>query len=205
MEFLNSIENNTLTYWLRESPSIFAYPTLIAFHTFAMAFLVGTSTGIALRMLGFASNLPFLSLRSFYPVIWVSAWVSIISGVLLAILDVRTLLVMPTFYIKMLAIVVAMLILRWLYANVFSNDALDETGPVPLKAKRLARAVLISWGIAIMAGRVTAYDPFIARQTAVAVFIVTVVLMSGGYFAVKFWNQRNQGSGPPQTRPNLSN
>ncbi len=53
MGFLEFLETNSLAVWLSQSTSIFAYPTLLAFHTFGMAFLVGISTGIALRMLVF--------------------------------------------------------------------------------------------------------------------------------------------------------
>ena len=190
MEILEFLENNGLAIWLRESPSVLAYPTLLAFHTFGMAFLVGTSTAIALRLLGFASSVPLAPLRKFFPVMWLGFAISVVSGALLLMLDAKQFLTMPAFYIKMLAIAAALTIMRLLRTRVFSDEASVNTGPVPRKAPVLAAAVLISWAIAIAAGRVTAYLPFVGWQTAVAVLILTAVLLVGGYIAVRLWRAK---------------
>lgn len=187
MEILEFLENNGLAIWLRESPSILAYPTLLAFHTFGMAFLVGTSTAIALRLLGFASSVPLAPLRKFFPVMWLGFAISVVSGALLLMLDAKQFLTMPAFYIKMLAIAAALTVMRLLLTRVFSDEAGVDTGPVPRKAPILAGAVLISWAIAIAAGRVTAYLPFVGWQTAAAVLVLTAVLLVGGYIAVRLW------------------
>ena len=190
MEILEFLENNGLAVWLRESPSVLAYPTLLAFHTFGMAFLVGTSTAIALRLLGFASSVPLAPLRKFFLVMWLGFAISVVSGALLLMLDAKQFLTMPAFYIKMLAIAAALTIMRLLRTRVFSDEAGVDTGPVPRKAPVLAGAVLISWAIAIAAGRVTAYLPFVGWQTAVAVLILTAVLLVGGYIAVRIWGAK---------------
>ncbi len=184
MGFLEFLENNGLSIWLRESPSVLAYPTLLAFHTLGMVILVGISTAIALRMLGLASGVPLAPLGRFFPIMWRGSLISVVSGALLLILDARTFLTMPSFYIKLLAIVVAVMIMRLLRTRVFSDRGGVDIGPVPMEAQVLAGAVLISWGVAITAGRVTAYAPFIGWQTAIAVLILTVVLF-GGYVAVR--------------------
>ncbi len=190
MEILEFLENNGLAIWLRESPSVLAYPTLLAFHTFGMAFLVGTSTAIALRLLGFASSVPLAPLRKFFPVMWLGFAISVVSGGLLLMLDAKQFLTMPAFYIKMLAIAAALTIMRLLRTRVFSDEVGVDAGPVPRKAPVLAGAVLISWAIAIAAGRVTAYLPFVGWQTAVAVLILTAVLLVGGYIAVRIWGAK---------------
>ncbi len=185
MELLEFLENNGLAIWLRESPSVFGYPTLIAFHTFGMVVLVGTSTAIALRILGFAPGVPLAPLAKFFRVMWFGFSISLVSGALLLMLDARLFLTMPAFYIKMLAIAAALTIMRSLRTRVLSDRAGVDTGPVPGEGQVLAGAALLSWAIAITAGRVTAYAPFIGRQTAVAVLILTVVLLVGGYIAVR--------------------
>ena len=190
MEILNFLEDSSLVIWLRESPSILAYPTLLAFHTFGMAFLVGTSAAIALRLLGFAPSVPLAPLRKFFPVMWLGFAISAVSGTLLLILDAKKFLTMPAFYIKMLGIASALIIMRLLLTRVLSAEAVVDTGPVPRKAPVLAGAVLISWAIAIAAGRVTAYLPFVGWQTAVAVLILTAVLLVGGYIAVRLWGAK---------------
>jgi hypothetical protein len=186
MEFLDFIESTGLAIWLRESPSVLAYPTLLAFHTFGMAFLAGTSTAISLRVLGFASSVPLAPLRKFFPVMWIGLSISIVSGALLLMLDARLFLTMPAFYIKLAGVVTALTIMRVLRAGVLSDRADAATGSVPRQAQVLAGAALISWVIAITAGRVTAYISFIGWQSAAAVLILAIVLLVGRYITVRF-------------------
>jgi hypothetical protein len=179
MEFLDLLENSSLSIWLRESPSVLAYPTLLAFHTFGMAFLVGTSTAIALRLLGFASSVPLAPLRKFFPLMWLSFSISLASGALLLMLDAWLFLTMPTFYIKLAAIAAALTIMRMIGARLQSDW-------VGADIKVLAGGVLICWAIAITAGRVTAYVSYIGWQSAAAVLVTAVVLLAGRYIAVRF-------------------
>jgi len=190
MEILNFLENNGLAIWLRESPSILAYPTLLAFHTFGMAFLVGTSVAIALRLLGFASSVPLAPLRKFFPVMWLGFAISVVSGTLLLILEAERFLTMPAFYIKLVGIAAALIIMRLLLTRVFNAQTVVDPGPVPRKAKVLAGAALISWMVTISAGRVTAYLPFVGWQTAAAVLVLTAVLLVGVYFVMRLWGAK---------------
>ncbi len=185
MGLLEFLETNSLATWLSQSPSIFAYPTLLAFHTFGMAFLVGISTGIALRMLGFVPGMPLAPLGTFFRVTWIAFSISVVSGALLLMIDARNFLTMPSFYIKLLAIAVAVMSMRSLRTRVFSDRVGVDTGPVPREGQVLAGVVLISWAVAITAGRVTAYIPSQGLQTAVAVLVLTVVLIGGGHIAVR--------------------
>ena len=178
MEFLSFFENSGLAIWLRESPSVLAYPTLLAFHTFGMAFLVGTSSAVALRLLGIASDVPLAPLRKFFPVMQIAFAVSLISGALLLMLDAVLFLTMPVFYIKLLAIAGALTILRTLRVRVFSV-------PAPTEEPFLAGAMLICWMIAITAGRVTAYAPFIGWQSGVAVIVLVGLLLTGRYIVLR--------------------
>ena len=175
-----------LAIWLRESPSVLAYPTLLAFHAFGMAFLVGTSSAIALRLLGIASDLPLVPLMKFFSVIQIAAGVSFVSGLLLLMLDAVRFLTMPAFYIKLLGILSALILIRVIRARVLSDQAGLGSGPLPMQAKVLGCGVLVSWIIAITAGRVTAYAPFIGWQSAAAVFIVACVLLVGRHVTLRF-------------------
>ncbi len=186
MEFLGFFENSSLAIWLRESPSVLAYPTLLAFHTFGMAFLVGTSAAIALRLLGIASSVPLAPLGKFFPVIQIAFAVSLISGLLLLMLDATRFLTMPAFYIKLLAIAAALTIVRLIRARVLNDRAGLDAGPVPREAQVLAVAMVISWVVAVTAGRVTAYAPYIGWQSAAAVLMLAIVLLIGRYIALRF-------------------
>jgi len=204
MEFLDFIESSSLAIWLRESPSVLAYPTLLAFHTFGMAFLVGTSTAISLRLLGFASSVPLAPLRKFFPVMWLGLSISVVSGALLLMLDARLFLTMPAFFIKLLGVAAALIIMHLLRNRALSDRAGADTGPVPKEAQVLAAAALICWAIAITAGRVTAYLSFIGWQSAAAVLTLAVVLLAGRYIVVHTLARRNRRSEAPRDDANPS-
>jgi len=191
MAFLAWLENSSFATWVRDSTSIFAYPTILAFHTFGLAFVVGTSAGIALRTLGFAPGLPLAPLEKFFRVMWLGFWVNASSGVVLLLIDATNFLTMPDFYIKLLAIAGAVASMRWLRATVFGDPASVDTRPVPMKGKILAGTSLTCWAVAVAAGRVTAYDGFIQRETAAAILILTVVLLVAGYIGARLlgWNK----------------
>src|SRR3954467_9594795 len=106
-EFLDSIENSGFASYIRETPSVLGYSTILALHTFGMAFLVGLSGVIALRVLGVFPELPLKPLARFFPLILAGFWLNAATGVVLTMLAVRSLAVNPDFYIKLAAIVCA--------------------------------------------------------------------------------------------------
>src|ERR1051326_8137147 len=80
MDFLKGIEQSGILSWVRESSSVWAYPTFIFMHSLGMAFLVGTSMVIDLRLLGFGRELPLEPMKKFFPVIWFGFAVNAASG-----------------------------------------------------------------------------------------------------------------------------
>ncbi len=50
---IEAIENSAYAIWVRESPSIFAYTTILSLHAIGLAIIVGINTVVALRLLGF--------------------------------------------------------------------------------------------------------------------------------------------------------
>ena len=52
------IEHSSLSIWLRESPSLLAFPGVLTAHTMAMGFLAGISVFVAVRLLGFPPERP---------------------------------------------------------------------------------------------------------------------------------------------------
>ena len=54
MNLLASLEATGFASWLRESGSIWGYPTVLTLHTLGLGVLVGASTVIDLRLLGAA-------------------------------------------------------------------------------------------------------------------------------------------------------
>ena len=53
--------------WVRESPSVFAFPGILSVHAIGMALVVGLNAAIDLRILGFAPHVPLMEMKRFFP------------------------------------------------------------------------------------------------------------------------------------------
>jgi hypothetical protein len=155
METLKAIENTGFGIWVRESGSIWSYPTIIFLHSLGLSILVGLNTALDLRLLGVARQLPLRPMEKLYPFMWAGFWINAVSGVALTIGDAATMLNNPIFYLKMAFIAVAVVTLART-RRVFGNPSVDDTA-IPATAKVLAALSLICWTGAITAGRLTAY------------------------------------------------
>ena len=156
MDILSAIENSGVGIWVRESGSLWAYPTIIFFHSLGLSFLVGMSVALDLRLLGVARGLPLAPLERLYPIMWVGFWINAISGVALSIADAATMLVSGVFWVKMTCIVAAVVTMIVIRRQLFSPSRAPVLS-VPLKTKILAGSSLALWAAAITAGRLTAY------------------------------------------------
>src|SRR5581483_4073375 len=74
MNFLESIEQLGFSTWVRESPSKFAYPTILWLHVMGMGVVAGTSGIISLRLLGISPKTPLQELDRLYPLMWFGFW-----------------------------------------------------------------------------------------------------------------------------------
>ena len=178
-EILQSIEFSRFSTWVREGELVLGYTTTLALHSFGMAFLVGLSAMVALRVLGVAPSLPLAPLDRFFPLMWISFWVNAVTGVVLFSLAPTSLVTNAVFGIKMVFVAAAVASVRLLRTNVFGDPATLDTRPVLTKNKALAAASLALWIVAITAGRLTAYPIWIVPQQALAVLIVVVMLIAG--------------------------
>ena len=177
-EILEAIENSGFATFVRETPSVLGYSTILALHTFGMAFLVGLSGVIALRVLGVVRGLPLAPLEAFFPLIIAGFWVNAATGVVLTTLAARSLAANPDFYVKLIAIVAAIVCLRRLKQSAFSDAAAGDRSSARNPGKPWAGAMLACWAVAILAGRLTAYTDSVRTQSAVAVVIAVVVLIA---------------------------
>jgi len=156
MEFLKWLENTGVSVFVRESPSIFAFPTVLLLHTIGMALCVGVAAGINLRILGFAPALRLAPMQKFIPILWFGFAVNAFTGTLLVMQDASTKLRNPDFYMKMLFIACALVSLRMIQQRVFRVPAIDQS-PITSNLKALAVLSLFFWLGAITAGRLMAY------------------------------------------------
>jgi hypothetical protein len=154
--FANALENSSMGVWVRESGSIWSYPTIIFFHSAGMGLLVGLSAMIDLRLLGFARDIPLAPLRKLFPLLWIGFWVNAISGVLLLMADASTFMAAPLFGIK-IALIVAAIASMQLIRRQLPVERGGGLVTVTGYGKVLAAASLLFWTAALTAGRLTAY------------------------------------------------
>jgi len=156
LELLEAIESSAYPTFVRESSSLWAYTLVLSLHAMGLAVVVGFSSAIALRLLGVARGIPLASLGSLFPVMYVGFWVNALSGFALLAANAQGMLGNPLFYAKMVFVVGGVLVMRLLRQTVFT-ERLASGGDAPPSARNLAVASLACWGLAIIAGRLTAY------------------------------------------------
>jgi hypothetical protein len=155
MELLASLEQSGFATWMRESPSIWAYPTILTLHTLGLGVLVGGSAVLDLRVLGFAPAIPLPPLERLFPALWVGFWVNAISGVALFAGDATTKGTTRLFVAKLVIVAVGVLVLVALRRTVYGRRA--EPAAVSTTSRALAAMSLVLWFLAIVAGRYMAY------------------------------------------------
>jgi hypothetical protein len=155
MNFLDTIENLGFSTWVRESPSKFAYASILLLHVIGLGVVAGISSMISLRLLGVSPKTPLKPLEQLYPVMWFGFWVNALTGTALLMASASKRLVDPTFYVKMVFIFVGVAVLQRTRNKVFRN--LGPGDGVPEDARALAWAALVCWLGALTAGRLLAY------------------------------------------------
>jgi hypothetical protein len=150
------LEATAFSTWMRESPSVFAFPIILSMHTIGMGLVAGINGALDLTILGCVPGVSASDIKRFFPAMWIGFWLNAASGVALLIGYPTKALTNPVFYIKLAFIVIAIAILkmitRWLEV-----DTVPETPRPPVSINALAVASLVSWVIVITAGRLLAY------------------------------------------------
>ena len=155
MEFLSTLESSGLATWLRESNSIWGYPTILTLHTVGLALLVGANTVLDLRLLGFATRLPLEELSRAFRVMWIGFWLNAVSGAMLFVADATTRGTSRLFIGKLFLVGFGVLVIIAIRRQVFG--AAPARPSIGLTAKLLAATSLLVWVAAITAGRLMAY------------------------------------------------
>jgi hypothetical protein len=150
------LEATTLSTWIRESTSVWAFPAILSLHTIGMGFAAGLNAAVDLRILGVAPSVPLLELRRFLPVMWMGFWANAVSGVLLLIAYPTKALTNPVFYVKLSFIALALVGVQSITRSVFGDASLDFK-PATRHNRWLAIGSLLCWTGAITAGRLLAY------------------------------------------------
>jgi hypothetical protein len=155
MELLAWIDQSAFATWVRESPSLWAYPGIITVHTVGLALLVGTNAVIDLSILSSVPRTALAPMTKLFPIMWIGFWLNALSGVALLVADASAMVTNPVMWIKFGFIILAVLNMRLITHGVFRG--LSGEAPVSFRGKALAASSLILWMGAIVAGRLTAY------------------------------------------------
>ncbi|HKB14195.1 MAG TPA: hypothetical protein VKD69_26200 [Vicinamibacterales bacterium] len=149
------LENSALGVWTRESPSIWAYPTVLTLHTVGLGVLVGANAIVDFRLLGFAPRLPLAALLPLYRFMWAGFALNAATGVMLFVANATTKAGQPVFYVKLALIAAALVVAALIRPSIERAAGVPQTaGP---RAARLAACSLLLWTGAIAAGRLMAY------------------------------------------------
>lgn len=152
MYYLARLEETALSTWLREST--WGFFSALTLHSLSMALVVGINFAIAVRLLGFLPALQVRLLGRFLPLMWAACGVVLLSGSLLLLAYPAKALTNPVFYLKLVALGLALAIVDRLGKLVFDGSL----GPVPEGRYRiLAGGSLLLWLTTITAGRFLAY------------------------------------------------
>ena len=157
MDFLVRLEATAFATWVREAPTVWAYPTVLFLHTVGLGFLVGANVAIDMRVLGAARKLPFAPLEKLFPVMWAGFWINALSGTALLVADATTKLTNPVFAIKMVLVGLGVVNMAWLKRRLFRDQLVPDDMAAPAYAKAVAVMSLLLWIAATTAGRLMGY------------------------------------------------
>jgi len=155
MDMLSALENSGFSEWLKGSPSIWAYPTVITLHTLGLGVLVGANWALDLRLLGAAPGIPLPAMVKLFRPMWIGFWINSVTGVMLFAGDATTKGTTWLFMGKLALVVVGVVIIVLTRRSVYGRGV--ETPQVSGQARALAVASLVVWVAAIAAGRYMAY------------------------------------------------
>ena len=155
IDVLTALEGSAFSTWLRESTSIWAYPTVLTLHTVGLAMLVGLNAAIDLRVLGFGTGIDLAWLKKLFPAMWIGFWVNFVTGAMLFATDPIVKGMTALFAFKLGLVIVGVTLIVALRRRMY-----DGARPAPVvtgAAKGLALLSLMVWLAALAAGRFMAY------------------------------------------------
>jgi hypothetical protein len=158
---IEAIENSAYAVWVRESPSIFAYTSILSLHAIGLAIIVGLNYLIALRLLGFVKELPLAPLRKLFPWMYLGFAINTFSGASLLAANLSNDLGNWLFIAKLVFIALAMINLELTRMWVFDRPGTVVPGELPKHSRTVAIGAFVLWGLAMVAGRFTAYPNFV--------------------------------------------
>jgi hypothetical protein len=155
--FLESLEQTSISLFIRESSSYFAFPGVLSMHTLGLCFLLGANTIVSMRCLGMISTIPLKPLRKLFPFMWLGLLLTIISGIGLTISHATTRALNPILLVKLAIIAIGSPIM-WKFQKKILDDPSVSEDELVKRTKTIAASQIILWFIVLVAGRLIAYS-----------------------------------------------
>ena len=154
MSFLYWLEQSMIGVWVAQS---WGYPLVLSCHAVGMAIVVGTVIMINLRLLGFATAIPFSFFLELSRVTLFGVILNIASGLALFSGNPLKFFYHPAFWIKLSLILLGSLSVWWGLRSVRLMSPGTELMTASNTVKLVASFSLFCWLGAIVAGRLIAY------------------------------------------------
>jgi hypothetical protein len=155
-DFLQWVEQLSYSTWVRESPSLLAFPLFLFVHTLGMALVAGGSAIISFAILGMWPKSPLRPLERLFPVLWFGFWINLFTGISIFMKDANAYGHNLDLGIKLVFVAIGLWLMAVIRKQVFNDPELDRK-PISSHAKMLAWVSLGAWFCAIVAGRLIAY------------------------------------------------
>jgi hypothetical protein len=140
--------------------SAYGYPIMIMLHSLGLAIMVGLSIILSLRVLGAFSAIPFSSLHRLLQVAWIGFIINFISGGSLFAANAEGLITHQVFIVKMLGVILGAIFVAIMQSMIKTAIASGQgEAAAGTNLKVVAWLSIVSWTIAMVAGRMIAYLP----------------------------------------------
>ena len=153
---LDWVEHTGLSLWVREDPSLAAFPLMLILHTVGMAFLVGSNVALNARILGVGRGVALTSMLPFFRVMWLGFGLNVFSGSALLIAYPTKALTNPVFYLKLTLIAVGLVQAQWIRRHI-REDPRRGGDRAPRSMRLRATLSLVCWLSAVTAGKLLPY------------------------------------------------
>ena len=122
LTLLARLELTPFSVWVRESPSLFAFPFILYLHTLGLAMLAGINVGLDVWLLA-RKSAPSFDLTSIYRVMWLGFGINLLSGLALLAAYPAKALTNWVFFAKLTAVVLGVYVLQQLKGELAQTGA----------------------------------------------------------------------------------
>ena len=157
VDLLTFLENNEVSVFIREFPSVFGFPTILFLHTLGLAMVAGVSIAIDLWILRGATAGAPLHLLGLTRTMWLGFGINLVSGLALLLAYPAKALTNGVFYLKMALVLLGVYVAVRINREIAARGRTGAVLSIGFDARRWATVSLMLWAAATVTGRLLAY------------------------------------------------